>query len=528
MTPVTKSAALPIPNARRSLRTTSSSSSSIGHSVNGMNGLHVLTSPQKVMTASGGNSSPYLPNSPSFMPATPTQQQTHDIGMPNYDSLSSSLTNNPTITTNGGSVGSISSLFGRGSNLYNANSLGGVSSIGGGKSTPQLSSSIVRTMSSSTSSKPKNHLSKTNSTFVLRFVVHENLQKLLSSRGPDDEFLFFNIGSSFIWVDPKNKSKEPLSRIVFSKSYPICHDINEATRSEDHLDIIIGFSTGDIIWYDPLNSKYVRLNKAGCLVNSAVSMIKWIPGSDDLFIAAFSNGAMMIMDKERDDQSFNIPEPTSLIDSHFTAFRPHKSPKYNPVSFWKMSSKGLTDFAFSPDGIHLAVTGMDGQMRVIDFRNERLLDVYSSYYGKFNCVDWSPDGRYILTGGEDDLVSLWSFLEKRMVARCPGHKSWVTGVAFDRWKCDEQTYRFASVGEDCNLIFWDFSYSALQKPKHSRVVTASLTSSTLKKANEPTSPVLTSPVQSPPQPAPIPLAPLIVVRKKSLKAHRLFRGFSSP
>lgn len=42
----------------------------------------------------------------------------------------------------------------------------------------------------------------------------------------------------------------------------------------------------------------------------------------------------------------------------------------------------------------------------------------------------------------------------------------VTGVAFDRWRCDDQTYRFGSVGEDCNLILWDFSFSALQKPKH--------------------------------------------------------------
>jgi hypothetical protein len=136
--------------------------------------------------------------------------------------------------------------------------------------------------------------------------------------------------------------QEPLSRIVFSKSYPLCHDINELTRADDHLDIVIGFSTGDIIWYDPLSCKYVRLNKGvgsavcvypiffyiktnsitknqkGCMVNAAVSMIRWIPGSEDLFVAVFKNGAAMIMDKEHDDQSFTIPveEPaTSWIES---------------------------------------------------------------------------------------------------------------------------------------------------------------------------------------------------------------------
>lgn len=74
------------------------------------------------------------------------------------------------------------------------------------------------------------------------------------------------------------------------------------------------------------------------MISSAVTMIKWIPGSDDLFIAIFKNGTVMVMDKERDDQTFVIPES----DSPFNAFRPHKSTKYNPVSFWKVSKLGLT------------------------------------------------------------------------------------------------------------------------------------------------------------------------------------------
>jgi hypothetical protein len=51
------------------------------------------------------------------------------------------------------------------------------------------------------------------------------------------------------------------------------------------------------------------------MVSSAVSMIKWIPGSDELFIAAFKDGSVMIMGKERDDQAFVIPEPTSWTES---------------------------------------------------------------------------------------------------------------------------------------------------------------------------------------------------------------------
>jgi len=91
--------------------------------------------------------------------------------------------------------------------------------------------------------------------------------------------------------------------------------------------------------------------------------------------------------------------------------------------------------------------------------------MYSSYYGGLICVCWSPDGKYILTGGQDDLVSIWSLAERQIVARCQGHDSWVTAVAFDPWRCDERNYRFGSVGDDCKLLLWDFSVGMLHRPK---------------------------------------------------------------
>lgn len=91
--------------------------------------------------------------------------------------------------------------------------------------------------------------------------------------------------------------------------------------------------------------------------------------------------------------------------------------------------------------------------------------MYSSYYGGITCVCWSPDGRFLVTGGQDDLLSIWSFDERRLVSRCIGHRSWVTSVAFDPWRCDYKSYRFGSVGEDARLLLWDFSPSMLHRPR---------------------------------------------------------------
>jgi hypothetical protein len=40
---------------------------------------------------------------------------------------------------------------------------------------------------------------------------------------------------------------------------------------------------------------------------SSVTMVKWIPGTEDLFMASFQDGSVLILDKERDDQVFTIP-----------------------------------------------------------------------------------------------------------------------------------------------------------------------------------------------------------------------------
>jgi len=52
-----------------------------------------------------------------------------------------------------------------------------------------------------------------------------------------------------------------------------------------------------------------------------------------------------------------------------------------------------------------------------------------------------------------------------LVARCQGHNSWVSAVAFDPWRCDERNYRIGSVGEDCRLLLWDFSVGMLHRPR---------------------------------------------------------------
>ncbi|TNY20229.1 WD40-repeat-containing domain protein [Rhodotorula diobovata] len=139
--------------------------------------------------------------------------------------------------------------------------------------------------------------------------------------------------------------------------------------------------------------------------------------------------------------------------------------KFNPVAHWRLSKKAITAFAFSPDLTLCAAVGDDGCLRIIDAVEEKLLDVFSSYFGALNCVAWSPDGRFVVTGGQDDLCTVYAPLEQHVVAHCQGHASWVKGVAWDAWRSEDRTLRFASVGEDCKLVLWDLSSASLTRPK---------------------------------------------------------------
>ncbi|KAI9845078.1 MAG: hypothetical protein M1837_005082 [Sclerophora amabilis] len=329
--------------------------------------------------------------------------------------------------------------------------------------------------------KPKNNIIKSNSSFVSRVVLHDGIVKRLQERQPEDVFAFANVNRAFHWLDLSSTNKhEFLSKILFTKAHALCHDVNDHTKSSSHLDIIMGFSSGDIIWYEPITQKYARLNKNGAINAFPVSEIRWIPGSENLFLAAHTDGSLIVYDKDKEDAAF-IPEEndappssgTEPLDNtsslHVSKSVNSRNQKFNPVACWKLSNQRINAFAFSPDCKHLAVVSEDGSLRIIDYLTEQLLDLYTSYYGGFICVCWSPDGKYVLTGGQDDLVSIWSLAERQIVARCQGHQSWVTSVAFDPWRCDERNYRFGSVGDDCRLLLWDFSVGMLARPKAASV-----------------------------------------------------------
>lgn len=127
----------------------------------------------------------------------------------------------------------------------------------------------------------------------------------------------------------------------------------------------------------------VTLTKPQGIINPApVTDIRWLPGSEHLFLAAHMDGTLIVYDKEREDAAF-VPEEIDLlttesdgVDAEYMPLHINKSvnsknQKTNPVSAWKLSTDRINELAFSPDCRHLAVVSEDGSLRIINYLKEQ-------------------------------------------------------------------------------------------------------------------------------------------------------------
>ncbi|WRT68081.1 uncharacterized protein IL334_005056 [Kwoniella shivajii] len=374
--------------------------------------------------------------------------------------------------------------------------------------------------------RPKNSLRSSSSTFVTRTQIQENLLKNLAERGRNGgemaKWGFWNLGRTFAWGEEGGKTREPLTRVTFSQ-VPSCHAVNLHTLGPDRVDVIVGFSSGDLVWVDFAIGKYSRLNKGGLLNNTAVLGVHFDPRQPHHFIAHFADSTILrfhlfaddpvatvmgyvlpwnnYFDSARRDSATSNTNTNTNTNSNQPTPKPDEQGEWeeglikwknedwsqlglgkqkdismwagkNPIAAWKIEKTKVTAMAYSPDGRFLAVAAEDGNLRMIDVAEEQLTDTFAGYFGSLNCIAWSPDSRFVAVGGQDDLITIFSARESRIVARCQGHAAFVTSIAFDQSRGEARAYRFASVGEDAKLILWDFSAAALHRPRHHHPTTS--------------------------------------------------------
>ncbi|XP_037027924.1 WD repeat-containing protein 20 [Bradysia coprophila] len=228
---------------------------------------------------------------------------------------------------------------------------------------------------------------------------------------------------------------KPLDKKLYKGTNPSCHDFNQSVAVPDGAPLLVGFTTGQIQLVQPGKREQGRLfNEDRFIDKTKVTCLKWLPNSPNLFLASHSSGHLYLYNEELPcTPSAPSYQNFKSCDGFKIDVCKSKSTR-NPLYKWTFSNDPnccINEFCFSPCGLMLAIVSQDGFLRVFNYDKMELMGVARSYFGGFLCVCWSPDGKYIVVGGEDDLVTVWSLHERRVVARGQGHRSWVSVVAFD-------------------------------------------------------------------------------------------------
>ncbi|XP_064623686.1 WD repeat-containing protein 20-like isoform X2 [Lineus longissimus] len=254
------------------------------------------------------------------------------------------------------------------------------------------------------------------------------------SSGQSGDRICFNVGRELYFYAYKGAADltKPIDKRVYKGTFPTCHDFNRLTASVDSVMLLVGFTAGQVQLIDPIKKELSKLyNEERLIDKTKVTCIKWIPGSPNQFLVSHSSGQMYVYNEEL---------PCGATPPHYQSFKSGegfsvhtcktKSTR-NPLYRWVVGEGAINEFAFSPCSKYLAVVSQDGYLRIYNYNTMEVMGVMKSYFGGLLCVCWSPDGKYIVTGGEDDLVTVWSLAEKRVICRGQGHKSWVNAVTFD-------------------------------------------------------------------------------------------------
>ncbi|GJQ76206.1 hypothetical protein Trydic_g1949 [Trypoxylus dichotomus] len=242
---------------------------------------------------------------------------------------------------------------------------------------------------------------------------------------------------------------KPLDKKVYKGTNPTCHDFNVTTATSESVSLLIGFSTGQIQLIDPIKKELSKLfNEERLIDKTRVTCLRWVPGNKSLFLAAHASGQLYVYNEEL---------PCGSITPHF---QPFKAGDDFTVNTCKTKSTRNPLFRWV-----LATVSQDGVLRIFQYDSIELLGIARSYFGGLLCVAWSGDGKLIAAGGEDDLVTIWSLEQKRVIARAQGHHSWVSAVAFDWVLEGESYYRIGSVGHDTQLCLWELPEEALSPPR---------------------------------------------------------------
>jgi katanin p80 WD40 repeat-containing subunit B1 len=123
---------------------------------------------------------------------------------------------------------------------------------------------------------------------------------------------------------------------------------------------------------------------------------------------------------------------------------------------------------FHPFGDFFASGSLDTDLKVWDARKKDCIQTYKGHAKGINAVHFSPDGRWVISGGDDGLVKvkrflfvliisqLWDLTAGKLIHDFDAHKGPISSVEFH-----PHEFLLATGSADRTVKFWDLETFSL-------------------------------------------------------------------
>ncbi|MEA1986063.1 MAG: caspase family protein [Candidatus Marinimicrobia bacterium] len=148
---------------------------------------------------------------------------------------------------------------------------------------------------------------------------------------------------------------------------------------------------------------------------------------DSSFFSRFNN---LFSTENEEEESENTEKKEINIDDIDIKVEDIQIKKFNLLKTLKEHSNYVRSVSFSPDGKYLASGGGDFTIKIFSTKDWKVIKTLSNGSSTVNSISFSPDGKYLASGGRDNTVKIYSTKTWKQIQILKDFSTWIYSISF--------------------------------------------------------------------------------------------------